>query len=77
MSQVDDSKVVEFLKRQILVKNWIEEVLKVRLNDDLISSLKNGIVVCYLMIEIEHGSIPAIQVCYIIHFSGNIEIVKK
>ena len=58
----DDQAVVEFLKRQQLAKNWIEEVLKVKLGDDFLSALKNGIVLCYLMSEIDPGAIPTIQV---------------
>ena len=63
MVQVDNNTVIEFLKKKTVVKNWIEEVLKVKLGDDLIAALKNGIVLCYLMAEIEPLSIPKIQVC--------------
>lgn len=68
MSRIGDSEVREFLKKQTLVKYWIEEVLKVRLGEDLLQSLKNGIVLCYLMAEIEPLSIPKIQVCHLLAF---------
>lgn len=60
--QVDNNDVSTFLKKYIVVKSWIEEVLDVKLGDDLIASLKNGIVLCYLMVEIEPRAIPSIQV---------------
>ena len=60
--QVDNNTVTTFLKKQIVVKSWIEEVLNVKLGDDLIAALKNGIVLCYLMMEIEPLAIPSIQV---------------
>lgn len=62
MGLVGEAEVREFLKKQTLVKYWIEEVLKVRLGDDLIQSLKNGIVLCYLISEIDPFSVPKIQV---------------
>ena len=62
MSQVDNTTVITYLKKQIVVRKWIEDVLKVKLGDDLISALRNGIVLCYLMVEIEPRSIPTIQV---------------
>lgn len=65
---MDDQKVIEFLKKQVLAKLWIEEVLQVKLGDDLGAALKNGIVLCYLISEIEPGSIPNIQVCLFAFF---------
>jgi hypothetical protein len=62
MSQVDDTAVSTFLKKQQIVKSWIEEVLQVKLGDELLAALKNGIVLCYLMVEIEPRAIPSIQV---------------
>ena len=69
--QVDNSIVITFLKKQQIVKGWIEEVLDVKLGEDLIAALKNGIVLCYLMVDIEPRAIPTIQVwfCEIFIFS--------
>lgn len=62
MTQVDDQTVIEFLKRQQVAKAWIEESLKVKLGDDFLAALKNGIVLCYLMSEIDPQAIPYVQV---------------
>jgi hypothetical protein len=61
-NQVDNNAVANFLKKQLVVKSWIEEILQVKLGDELIAALKNGIVLCYLMVEIEPSAIPSIQV---------------
>eukprot|EP01103_Thecamoeba_quadrilineata_P007479 TRINITY_DN17353_c0_g1_i1.p1 TRINITY_DN17353_c0_g1~~TRINITY_DN17353_c0_g1_i1.p1 ORF type:complete len:823 (+),score=196.91 TRINITY_DN17353_c0_g1_i1:5-2473(+) len=56
---VADERVIEFLKTRRNVKAWIEEVLKVVLKgEDLHEALKTGIVLCYLMNEIDDSMMP-------------------
>eukprot|EP01112_Ceratiomyxa_fruticulosa_P020320 TRINITY_DN688_c0_g1_i1.p1 TRINITY_DN688_c0_g1~~TRINITY_DN688_c0_g1_i1.p1 ORF type:complete len:868 (+),score=238.12 TRINITY_DN688_c0_g1_i1:281-2884(+) len=61
LAVVNDAKVVDFLRAEHAVKSWIEQSLKIKLGEDLPSALKNGIILCYLMEEIEPQSIPRIQ----------------
>mmetsp|Transcript_4307 Transcript_4307/g.15157 ORF Transcript_4307/g.15157 Transcript_4307/m.15157 type:complete len:783 (+) Transcript_4307:172-2520(+) len=51
-----------FLEQRAAVRRWIEQTLQVRLqDDDLVEALKNGIVLCYIMLEVVPQSIPRIQ----------------
>jgi len=59
--RVTDDRVYQYLCTQKAVQNWIQKVLDVKLADDLHQALKNGIVLCYLMREIDERSIPMIQ----------------
>lgn len=59
---VTDETVASFLLLQQAVRNWIEESLEVPLDkEDLLEALRNGVVLCYLMQEIDPPSIPKIQ----------------
>lgn len=63
INKVSNERVYQFKRTQYAVKNWIEEVLDIKgkLEEDLILSLKSGVILCYLMLEIEERSIPRIQ----------------
>ena len=58
-----EHRVCEFIRTQRAVKIWIETVLNIngKLDEDLHKSLKSGVILCYLMLEIEERSIPRIQ----------------
>jgi hypothetical protein len=58
---VPDERVYEFINLQKAVKQWIEEVLSIKLQDDLHPQLKRGVILCYLMKQIEENAIPRIQ----------------
>eukprot|EP01088_Endostelium_zonatum_P019435 TRINITY_DN6708_c0_g1_i1.p1 TRINITY_DN6708_c0_g1~~TRINITY_DN6708_c0_g1_i1.p1 ORF type:complete len:703 (-),score=192.48 TRINITY_DN6708_c0_g1_i1:79-2187(-) len=61
-SKVPDESVLEFQYKQHSVKLWIEKILHIKLeNEDLYSSLRNGVVLCYLMKELDPRLIPRIQ----------------
>lgn len=66
----DDQQVCEFIRTQRSVKLWIEDVLGIqgKLDEDLHNSLKSGVILCYLMLEIEERSIPRIQENTDVHF---------
>jgi hypothetical protein len=58
-----EHRVCEFVRTQRAVKIWIEAVLNIngKLDEDLHKSLRSGVILCYLMLEIEERSIPRIQ----------------
>eukprot|EP01119_Soliformovum_irregulare_P021238 TRINITY_DN7030_c0_g1_i1.p1 TRINITY_DN7030_c0_g1~~TRINITY_DN7030_c0_g1_i1.p1 ORF type:complete len:772 (-),score=249.29 TRINITY_DN7030_c0_g1_i1:38-2353(-) len=60
---VPDKRVCDYIRTQRSVKEWIEQVLQIqgKLEDDLHVSLKSGVILCHLMLEIEDRSIPNIQ----------------
>ncbi|KAN0034796.1 hypothetical protein ACTFIV_001328 [Dictyostelium citrinum] len=60
IGNVSDEKVKEYLKTEILVKEWIEEVLQIKIKESLSDSLKNGIVLCYLANAIQDNIVPTI-----------------
>lgn len=51
---------VQFLKRALAVKNWIEAVIKDQIGE-FPGSIQNGVVVCRVMLAIKEGSIPKIH----------------
>ena len=60
-AQVPDTRVLEYLDRQKATKEWIEGLLSVTLfkyDDskdpciDLFKSLQNGVILCYVMLEL-------------------------
>jgi len=59
--KVTDERLVLFQRTQRAVRDWIEMVLNIRVSDDLQEALRNGVILCYLMQEIEERSIPRIQ----------------
>jgi len=59
--KMPDSRFCEFIRTLRSVRSWVEETLDITLNDDLFISLKSGVILCYLMQQIEPGSIPRIQ----------------
>ena len=60
-SKVSNEGVYDFLRTELAVKQWIETSLDIALKDDLMESLQNGVVLCYLCQAIEERSIPRIQ----------------
>ncbi|KAN0055736.1 hypothetical protein ACTA71_011622 [Dictyostelium dimigraforme] len=60
IGNVSDEKVKEYLKTEILVKEWIEEVLQIKIKESLSDALKNGIVLCYLANAIQDNIVPTI-----------------
>eukprot|EP01130_Rhizamoeba_saxonica_P016478 TRINITY_DN7626_c0_g1_i1.p1 TRINITY_DN7626_c0_g1~~TRINITY_DN7626_c0_g1_i1.p1 ORF type:complete len:708 (-),score=155.76 TRINITY_DN7626_c0_g1_i1:72-2132(-) len=58
---VTDDRVYQYLCIKDSVKDWIQNVLSVSLGDDLHAEFKNGVVLCYLMQELDPRSIPHIQ----------------
>eukprot|EP01132_Coremiostelium_polycephalum_P002674 gene2674-3317_t len=61
VSSISDDRVKQFLRTEILVKEWIEEVLQIKISLNLYESLRNGIVLCYLVNAIENNVVPVIQ----------------
>eukprot|EP01103_Thecamoeba_quadrilineata_P016666 TRINITY_DN5625_c0_g1_i2.p1 TRINITY_DN5625_c0_g1~~TRINITY_DN5625_c0_g1_i2.p1 ORF type:complete len:802 (-),score=233.69 TRINITY_DN5625_c0_g1_i2:57-2462(-) len=58
----DNERLTHYLKTTVVVKHWIEEVLVIKLSSDLLDSFRNGVVLCYLMNEIQNRIvIPRIQ----------------
>jgi hypothetical protein len=62
-TEKQDLRICQFIRTQRSVKQWIEEVLNIKdkLDEDLFKSLQSGVILCYLMLEIEERSIPRIQ----------------
>ncbi len=62
-NEIPAQVVCEFIRKQRAVKIWIEAVLNIngKLDQDLQKSLQSGVILCYLMLEIEERSIPRIQ----------------
>eukprot|EP01103_Thecamoeba_quadrilineata_P007729 TRINITY_DN17567_c0_g1_i1.p1 TRINITY_DN17567_c0_g1~~TRINITY_DN17567_c0_g1_i1.p1 ORF type:complete len:779 (+),score=170.94 TRINITY_DN17567_c0_g1_i1:108-2444(+) len=62
-ASIPDSRVDQYLLTEKSVTQWIEQVLNKKLPEpnDLHTSLKDGILLCQLMMEIDHSSIPHIQ----------------
>eukprot|EP01130_Rhizamoeba_saxonica_P006137 TRINITY_DN2436_c0_g1_i5.p1 TRINITY_DN2436_c0_g1~~TRINITY_DN2436_c0_g1_i5.p1 ORF type:complete len:713 (-),score=172.49 TRINITY_DN2436_c0_g1_i5:1884-4022(-) len=58
---VTNDVIADFLNVQHSVKTWIESVMDVSLNQDLHSDIKNGVILCYLMEEINARAIPKIH----------------
>jgi hypothetical protein len=59
--KISDERLTLHLRTEKAVKEWIEKVLSIRLDDDLQKALSTGVILCYLMTEIEERSIPRIQ----------------
>lgn len=57
---VTDDRICDYVRTRRAVKNWIEDVLDIKgkLDEDLHVSLKSGVILCYLMLAIDEGSIP-------------------
>lgn len=66
--------VERYLCRELSIKAWIEEVLSIKIGDNLAKALQNGIVLCYLSSEIHPGSIPAIheETKHFYHYKENV-----
>ncbi len=62
-TEKEDIRICDFIRTQYATKLWIEEVLNIqgKLEENLHNSLKSGVILCYLMVEIEERSIPRIQ----------------
>lgn len=62
-NEVVDKRVWQFIRTQHAVRLWIEDVLEIngKLDEDLLVSLRSGVFLCYLMLELEERSIPRIQ----------------
>eukprot|EP01102_Stenamoeba_stenopodia_P017514 TRINITY_DN6291_c0_g1_i3.p1 TRINITY_DN6291_c0_g1~~TRINITY_DN6291_c0_g1_i3.p1 ORF type:complete len:784 (+),score=250.28 TRINITY_DN6291_c0_g1_i3:93-2444(+) len=59
---VTDEKIAEFLATRQAIRDWIEEALEVPLDkQNLGECLRSGVILCYLMLEIDPSSIPKIQ----------------
>eukprot|EP00027_Filamoeba_sp_ATCC50430_P016850 CAMPEP_0168571736 /NCGR_PEP_ID=MMETSP0413-20121227/17521_1 /TAXON_ID=136452 /ORGANISM="Filamoeba nolandi, Strain NC-AS-23-1" /LENGTH=753 /DNA_ID=CAMNT_0008604661 /DNA_START=30 /DNA_END=2291 /DNA_ORIENTATION=+ len=60
---VTDDRICDYVRTRRAAKNWIEDVLDIKgkLDEDLHVSLRSGVILCYLMLAIEEGSIPRIQ----------------
>jgi len=56
-----DERIFEFLNIQKAVRLWVDETLDIKIDEDLLKALNNGIVLCYLMKAIDPNSIPTIQ----------------
>lgn len=66
MNPVSDQRVLEFLRTEAKVRRWIEDVAKVSLvGEDLLYALKDGVVLCQLMLEVDPNSIPRVQVLFV------------
>eukprot|EP01096_Ripella_sp_DP13-Kostka_P016229 TRINITY_DN7856_c0_g1_i6.p1 TRINITY_DN7856_c0_g1~~TRINITY_DN7856_c0_g1_i6.p1 ORF type:complete len:960 (+),score=357.84 TRINITY_DN7856_c0_g1_i6:128-2881(+) len=50
----------EFFVTEVAVKLWIERVLSIRLPNNFLPSLKDGVILCRLMLELRERSIPQI-----------------
>jgi hypothetical protein len=70
MDDIPQQRIEEYVTRAHEVKRWIEQVLAIRLGKpvvsplvlpDLHTPLKDGIVLCHLMLRISERSIPKIQ----------------
>ncbi|EGC29927.1 hypothetical protein DICPUDRAFT_4855, partial [Dictyostelium purpureum] len=60
ISNVSDERVKDYLRTEVLVKEWIEETLKLKIREALLDALKNGIVLCYLANIIQPNIVPVI-----------------
>eukprot|EP01101_Sappina_pedata_P002276 TRINITY_DN12522_c0_g1_i1.p1 TRINITY_DN12522_c0_g1~~TRINITY_DN12522_c0_g1_i1.p1 ORF type:complete len:812 (-),score=303.15 TRINITY_DN12522_c0_g1_i1:14-2449(-) len=60
-SQVSDERLSEYLKTQKNVHDWIESTLKIKLDENLLEALRNGIVLVYLVNAIEENTILKLQ----------------
>ncbi|PRP74759.1 hypothetical protein PROFUN_06620 [Planoprotostelium fungivorum] len=61
IAKITDARFCDFIRTLRSVRLWVETVLDIKLNDDLYISLKSGVILCYLMLAIEEGSIPTTQ----------------
>ncbi|KAF2078632.1 hypothetical protein CYY_000003 [Polysphondylium violaceum] len=61
IKNITDERVKQYLRTEIVVKEWIEKVLQIKLKDNLHESLQNGIVLCYLANAIEDNIVPTIR----------------
>jgi len=61
IKNITDERVKQYLRTEIVVKEWIEQVLQIKLKDNLYESLQNGIVLCYLANAIEDNIVPTIR----------------
>eukprot|EP00727_Mastigamoeba_balamuthi_P000126 m51a1_g1011 putative domain containing protein (750) ;mRNA; r:599658-603368 len=61
MSDPRAAELAEFLARELAVRRWIQDVLRVKLTGDTCEELRSGIVLCYLARAIDERCIPRIQ----------------
>jgi hypothetical protein len=58
---VTAERLTTFLNLENSVRTWIESTLNIPLRGDFMEAIKNGIVLCYLMRELDEHSIPRVQ----------------
>ncbi|KAM9973831.1 hypothetical protein ACTFIW_010964 [Dictyostelium discoideum] len=72
---VSDEKVKSYLKTEILVKEWLEKVLGIKIQTSLFEALRNGVILCDLINVIQENTVPSIvyKSKFGFEFRGNIE----
>jgi len=61
IKRISDDRVLEFARARAGIKAWLEEVLSVKLSPNLHYDLKNGVVLCFLMNELDPALVPLVE----------------